>query len=192
MGGALCRPLHRRRCRDQSRKPWRERPRCARWKWPRACPEGSLTPWLSVSVSVPMSALPLSTDGGELWPQMWRSIVAHFVRTIWSRWCGKSWSPSASRSARNDATDTVACARARSWHALRRAMQSRRSGPRRCAGHHALDARSVLGTVQGSSLRSARARARPSGLDGACAQLADWQLRDGRRCDDVQLADLDY
>jgi hypothetical protein len=28
---------------------WRERPRCARCKWPRACPEGSLTPWLSVS-----------------------------------------------------------------------------------------------------------------------------------------------
>jgi hypothetical protein len=28
---------------------WRERPRCARWKWPRACPEGSLTPWVSVS-----------------------------------------------------------------------------------------------------------------------------------------------
>jgi hypothetical protein len=28
---------------------WRERPRCARWKWPRVCPEGSLTPCLSVS-----------------------------------------------------------------------------------------------------------------------------------------------
>ena len=52
MGGVLCRPLSRHRCRDQSRKLWRERPRCARWKWPRACPEGSLTPWLSVSVSV--------------------------------------------------------------------------------------------------------------------------------------------
>ena len=30
---------------------------------------------------------------------------------------------------------------------------------------------SVLGTVQGSSLRSARARARPAGRDGACAQI---------------------
>ena len=28
---------------------WRERPRCARSQWPRACPEGSLTPWRSVS-----------------------------------------------------------------------------------------------------------------------------------------------
>jgi hypothetical protein len=39
----------------------------------------------------------------------------------------------------------------------------------------------VLGAVQGSSLRSAHARARawPSGLDGACAQLAGLQLRDG-------------
>ena len=42
----------------------------------------------------------------------------------------------------------------------------------RCAGHHAIDARSVLGTVQGSALRFDRARARPSGLDGACAQIA--------------------
>jgi len=40
-----------------------------------------------------------------------------------------------------------------------------------CADHHALDAGSVLGTVQGSSLRSARACARPSGLDDACAQI---------------------
>ena len=37
--------------------------------------------------------------------------------------------------------------------------------------HHALDAGSVLGTVQGSSLRSARACARPAGLDDACAQI---------------------
>ena len=42
----------------------------------------------------------------------------------------------------------------------------------RCAGHHAIDTRSALGTVQGSALRSDRARARPAGLDGACAQIA--------------------
>ena len=40
---------------------------------------------------------------------------------------------------------------------------------------------SVLGTVQGAALRSARAYARPSGLDGACAQMIGGQLRDGRR-----------
>jgi hypothetical protein len=39
-----------------------------------------------------------------------------------------------------------------------------------CDDHHACDAGSVLGTVQGSSLRSARAYARPAGLDDACAQ----------------------
>jgi hypothetical protein len=39
----------------------------------------------------------------------------------------------------------------------------------------------VLGTVQGAALRSARACARPSGLDGACAQMIDRQLRDGLR-----------
>jgi len=61
MGGVLCRPLRRHRCRDQGRKTWRERPRCARWKSPRACPEGSLTPWLSVSVSVLGIAPPVPT-----------------------------------------------------------------------------------------------------------------------------------
>jgi hypothetical protein len=39
----------------------------------------------------------------------------------------------------------------------------------------------VLGTVQGAALRSARAYARPSGLDGACAQMIGGQLRDGPR-----------
>ena len=53
------------------------------------------------------------------------------------------------------------------------------------ADHHALDAGSVLGTVQGSSLRSARACARPSGLDGACAQIMSWPLRDGRQSNDA-------
>jgi len=48
-------------------------------------------------------------------------------------------------------------------------------------GHHESDAASVLGTVQGAALRSARAYARPSGLDGACAQMIGRQLRDGRR-----------
>jgi hypothetical protein len=63
---------------------------------------------------------------------------------------------------------------------------------RRCASHHARDVRSVLGTVQGSSLRSARACARPSGLDGTCAQLPDGQLRDGRQCDEAHPTDFDY
>ena len=48
-------------------------------------------------------------------------------------------------------------------------------------GHHDNDAASVLGTVQGAALRSARACARPSGLDGACAQMIGGQLCDGRR-----------
>jgi hypothetical protein len=39
----------------------------------------------------------------------------------------------------------------------------------------------VLGTVQGAALRSARAYARPSGLDGAGAQMITGQLRDGHR-----------
>ena len=38
-GGALCRPLPA-SVSQWGRKPWRERPRCARPKWPRACPGG--------------------------------------------------------------------------------------------------------------------------------------------------------
>jgi hypothetical protein len=45
-------PAVQRPCRSQRRKPGRERPRCARPMWPRARPEGSLTPWLSLSQSV--------------------------------------------------------------------------------------------------------------------------------------------
>jgi hypothetical protein len=48
-------------------------------------------------------------------------------------------------------------------------------------GHHDDDAASVLGTVQGSPLRSDRASARPSGLDSACAQMIGRHLRDGHR-----------
>ena len=105
----------------------------------------------------------------------------HFVRTIWSRSCGKSWSQSRTRSARDDATDpalAVVTIVARFWARIRATSCT-------SADHHALDAGSVLGTVQGSSLRSARACARPSGLDGACAQITSWPLRAGRQSDDA-------
>lgn len=51
MGGALCRPqpVHEQAPKQET---WRERPRLARRIPSRACPEGSLTPWLSVLVSV--------------------------------------------------------------------------------------------------------------------------------------------
>ena len=49
----------------------------------------------------------------------------------------------------------------------------------------------MLGTVQGSPLRSARASARPSGLDGACAQPVSWPLRDGQRRMALGWTDLD-
>ena len=167
MGGVLCRPLRRHRCRDQSRKPWRERPRCARWKWPRACPEGSLTPWLSVScvgrVGRPRAA-GRSRSRRETGPHVRAERNSDLFRTIRSRSCGKSWSRTA----------LVRCP-------LRSAKRVNNRGHVGYVGHHAIDARSVLGTVQGSSLRSARAYARPAGLDGACAQITSWPLRDGRR-----------
>lgn len=51
---------------------------------------------------------------------------------------------------------------------------------RLATGHHAHDSGAVLGAVQASALRSDPASAGPSGLDGACAQLAEWLLPDGR------------
>ena len=42
-------PTGRRGCRNQGRKPWRERPGRARLQWPRACPEGRSRHVLSVS-----------------------------------------------------------------------------------------------------------------------------------------------
>ena len=50
-------------------------------------------------------------------------------------------------------------------------------------GDHAFDAGAVLGVVHGSPLRFDRARARPSGLDAASAQLLNWLLRDGLHWD---------
>jgi hypothetical protein len=58
----------------------------------------------------------------------------------------------------------------------------------RGVGHHAIDGRSVLGTVKALRVASTAHSAWPSGLDGACAQLADWQLRDGRRSDGAKWA----
>ena len=184
MGGALCRPLRRRRCRDQGRKPWRERPRCARSQWPRACPEGSLTPWLSLSLSgcrrrqVRRREAPrvCCIDRARLRPRS--------VRTIWSRSSGKCWPQTGRVHAR---LPGQFCPGNRGFKrgafdvGLRRRGSDRHSESRRRVGHHGDDAASVLGTVQGSALRSARACARPSGLDGACAQMIRGQLRDGRR-----------
>ena len=174
MGGALCRPRHRRRCREQSRKPWRERPRCARPMWPRACPEGSLTPWLSLSHQ--------GVGGGKFAARSAAcllhrpcSIATQIFRTIWSRSSGKCWqqirSGSRALAWRSSVLEIVASSAVafRCWLA-----ESRRSShveSRRRVGHHGGDAASVLGTVQGAALRSARACARPSGLDGACAQM---------------------
>jgi len=110
--------------------------------------------------------------------------LGHFVRTIWSRSCGKSWSRRRTGSARDDEPDTgvLALTKRGTRFGEHKGYDLHLVG---CTDHHGLDAGSVLGTVQGSSLRSARACARPSGLDGACAQITSWPLRDGRQSDDT-------
>ena len=111
---------------------------------------------------------------------------ATFVRTIWSCSCGKSRSPSRTRSVCDHATRYVVRG-APDRRSLLSAHPSNDPDGYGGADHHAIDVRSVLGTVQGSSLRSARGCARHSGLDGACAQITSWPLRDARRCDGAKL-----
>ena len=113
-----------------------------------------------------------------------RSIATQIVRTIWSRSSGKCWPQISRVHARlpgqfRPGNRGFKRGEFRCWLAESRGS-SHLESPRRF-GHHGGDAASVLGTVQGSALRSDRACARPSGLDGACAQMIGGQLRDGRR-----------
>ncbi len=112
----------------------------------------------------------------------WSTLSGRFR----SRLCGRSESLKGTRSGPDNAAECGVCAR-RDRCPLWNMRVGKEHDCDGCADHHAIDARSVLGTVQGSSLRSARACARPAGLDGACAQIMSWPLRDGRRCDDSQL-----
>ena len=106
----------------------------------------------------------------------------YISRTVWPCSCRRFRSPNCTRSARRDVAG-CGVRRVTVIDSLRSARLVDNHVHIGCDGHHAVDVRSVLGTVQGSSLRSARAPARPAGLDGACAQIASWRLRDGRRCD---------
>ena len=177
---ALCAAHCSCRCDSLGRKAWRERPRCARFQWPHACPEGSLTPSPSVSLSLWVRAgfrIPAATIicAGEIWPGSWLTSSGRSGLES----CGKSESLKSTRSAFDCAADCCVSA-ARDCCPFRRSLRGNGHYWDGSADHHAFDARSVLGTVQGSSLRSARANARPAGLDGACAQIRSLQLRDGR------------
>lgn len=147
---------------------WRERPRFARCKWPRACPEGSLTPWLSVSCVVRLSVCGRSGIAAN---------QVHMSRGTKRRSSGQSgparagnpghkspWFRARSRDRSGVGGEHDLCT-------LPATHQSKELHLVGCADHHVFDTGSVLGIVQGSSLRSARACARPAGLDDACAQI---------------------
>lgn len=160
-------------CRNQGRRSWRERPGRARVQWPRACPEGRSRhgcqcPVSIVRVSVAAQEAPMNQ--------------ADMCATNRTRLSGRSGPVCPGRSGEQrrlvlDARQARCCRRlnadSRPTPCPRpRAQDDNERNRRRCAGHHAIDAHSVLGTVQGSALRFDRAPARPSGLDGACAQTA--------------------
>jgi hypothetical protein len=64
-GGALCRPGQP-SVSESQQEPWRERPHRARPQLPRACPEGSLTPWLPPSAAPPIHVqLPLPSAAAQ-------------------------------------------------------------------------------------------------------------------------------
>jgi hypothetical protein len=151
---------------------------------------GSHTPWRSVSVSVSVNRAAPVHKGGDLC----RGCVAQIGATL----SGRSGPVRAGDPDHQHALVPRAMTRlirrcaeltivARFWGT----HQSNELDVVGCADHHGVDARSVLGTVQGSSLRSARASARPAGLDGACAQIMSWPLRDGRGVMTLSWTDLD-
>jgi hypothetical protein len=151
---------------------WRERPRCARFQWPRACPEGSLTPSLPVTVSMSVRASFASAPTLTARVNV-TVIVTHFIRTICFCSC-RDLNQRGALVPPDCAADCCVCA-GRDVVPLPCPLRDNEHDSDRCADHHAFDARSVLVTVQGSSLRAARACARPAGLDGACAQIRSWQ-----------------
>ena len=100
---------------------WRERPRCARCKWPRSCPEGSLTPWLPVSMSVVCASV-LAPGIAANQVQIRARNGVQIFRTIRARSCGKSWLQSRTRSVHDQANDPVSAANtiaARLWPRIR-------------------------------------------------------------------------
>ena len=159
----FCRPPRRRQCRDQGRKQWRERPRCARCKWPRACPEGSLTPWLSVCRRSSERLRSLAES-----PRI-RSRCAHGTERRSSRQFGPAragnpgprTAPVAHAMTHTDAALVVAHFEARCVNAMA-----------------TLDALAITESMFDLCSAPCKARrfappaqcARPAGLDGACAQ----------------------
>jgi hypothetical protein len=171
MGGDLCRPLQV-PLSVLGRKPWRERPRCRHRKWPChrpsqgrsrhgrpfpcQCPNFTVGAAEEPQPGTLMRALVRAKFPGQLCrrTRMLQSTDrASFQRCLLARSSGQSSSPARHG---QDSMSVTACQRTRA-----------RSVP---LGHHSFDARSVLGGVQGSSLRFDRAHARPSGLDAAFAQ----------------------
>ena len=114
-------------------------------------------------------------------PHRTRSIATQIFRTIRSCSSGKCWPQTPRVRARFRGHLCPGNGGARGLHSM---STFGRRGDRiwrdvKAVGHHDDDAASVLGTVQGSPLRSDRASARPSGLDDACAQMIGRHLRDG-------------
>lgn len=170
-------------CRSGDRRPWRKRPRCTRPKWPRARPEGRSRHGCLCRCRCPRSlvgrrgapcasAIERARSGSTCSGRTDLGFPANVGSgTCYSAACrGSSCFPESV--ARNVPHALLTC---------RPPCLASRAIILRCDGHHDDDGASVLGTVQGSALRSDRARARPSGLDGACAQMIRRHLRDGHR-----------
>jgi hypothetical protein len=75
------------------RGSWRERPRCAHRMWPCACPEGSLTPCRSLSLSV-FAMISKAARSAVHLRHLLRAIAFEFVRTNWPWIYRNGWSTS--------------------------------------------------------------------------------------------------
>ena len=93
MGGVPCRPLRRHRCRDQSRKHGVSDPGARVGNGPARVRRGRSRHGCRCRYRYWECAAPVHKSG-DLCRGCGPRIGATFVRTIWSRSCGKSWSPS--------------------------------------------------------------------------------------------------
>jgi hypothetical protein len=181
MGGVFCRPLSRHRCRDQSRKHGVSDPAARAANGPARVRRGRSRHGCRC----------LCRSSERLYSVRETPRIRYtFARGTGRRSSGQSGPARAGNpghkvhSFRARSRDRSGVRRQHDRCTLERTHQRHELDVVRGADHHAFDAGSVLGTVQGSSLRSARAYARPAGLDDA-SRRSLWQPCDGRRGNDT-------
>jgi hypothetical protein len=168
MGGVLCRPLSRHRCRDQSRKHGVSDPGARAANGPARVRRGR-SRHAAIVCAGRLSVCNRFRESLRI-----RYTFARGTERRSSRQSGPARAGNPGHKVTLVPSAITRPIRVHREHDRGTLVGTHQSNELHLVGgadHHAVDAGSGLGTVQGSSLRSARAYARPAGLDGACAQI---------------------